>query len=85
MGQTGCSEAHAALSSAPRKNRPKPGQRQREPFSWKRMPKRQRARIVRIFMFVFLAIFVLSLAGGLMLIGRAPVQPANQTAATTTP
>ena len=57
----------------PAKSKAKPQKRNPQPISWRRMPKRQRERIIRIFMFVFLALFVLSVAGGLVLMSvRAP-------------
>jgi len=56
------------------KSKAKSPPRKAQPGGWRRLPRRQRERIIRICMWVFLILFVLSVAGGLILTNISRVQ-----------
>jgi len=56
------------------KSKAKGPPRKPQPGWWSRMPRRQRERLIRIGMWIFLVLFVLSVAGGLILTNITRVQ-----------
>lgn len=71
MGQANGSQKGREMKNTPAAARPKSKRKspRRKPqlVGWRRLPQRQRARILQIGVWVFVAIFVLSIAGGMML------------------
>lgn len=86
MGETDGPQASAEMKNVgpgPRgASKAKSGRRKPQAVGWRRMPRRQRERLIRMGMWVFLILFVLSVAGGLILTNISRVQvngpPATQ-------